>query len=161
MKCCREDQNPLVMLCAASNNDLEDLIAIRIEAMRESLERLGRFDPDRARERFVMGFDANSTRRIEVAGDMVGFVVIKQHHSELLLDHLYVIPSAQGAGIGSEVLKQIFKEADEMGRSIKVGALKESDSNRFYIRHGFAFVESGEFDNYYARAYGNHINLDD
>ncbi|WP_081012134.1 GNAT family acetyltransferase, partial [Pseudomonas syringae group genomosp. 3] len=29
--------------------------------------------------------------------------------------------------------------------------LKESDSNRFYLRHGFQLVESGEFDNYYVR----------
>jgi len=141
-----------VILCPASSSDLEDLVAIRIEAMRESLERVGRFDPERARERFLDGFDANSTRRVEVCGDLVGFVVIKDHQRELLLDHLYVIPGAQGTGIGSEVLTQIFREADEKGRSIKVGALKESASNRFYIRHGFEFVESGEFDNYYVRA---------
>ena len=129
--------------------------------MRESLERLGRFDPDRARERFLGGFDANSTRRIEVAGALVGFVVIKDQQSELLLDHLYVMPSAQGAGIGSEVLTRIFTEADEIGRPIKVGALKESASNRFYTRHGFVFVESSEFDNYYVRASGNAVNLGD
>lgn len=129
--------------------------------MRESLERLGRFDPERARDRFLAGFDAHSTRRIEVSGQLVGFVVIKDHRSELLLDHLYVRPSAQGAGIGSEVLTQIFREADELGSPIKVGALKESASNRFYIRHGFVFVESGEFDNYYVRIKGNAVNFPD
>jgi hypothetical protein len=46
--------------------------------MRESL---GRVNPDRARERFLGGFDANSTRPIEVSGDVVGFVVIKNHQS--------------------------------------------------------------------------------
>lgn len=155
------DENSTVVLCAASKSDLEDLVAIRIEAMRESLERLGRFNPDRARERFLGGFDATSTRRIEVAGELVGFVVIKDHQTELLLDHLYVIPSAQGAGIGSEVLTQIFKEADELGRPIKVGALKESASNRFYTRHGFVFVESSEFDNCYVRINGNAGSFDD
>jgi len=154
------DHNCAVVLCAASNNDLEDLVSIRIEAMRESLERLGRFNPDRARERFLGGFDASSTRRIEVAGDLVGFVVIKDHQDELLLDHLYVIPSAQGAGIGSEALTQIFREADEIGRPIRVGALKESASNRFYTRHGFVFVESGEFDNYYVRINRNAVDLE-
>lgn len=149
------DQHSTVVLCAASNNDLEDLVAIRIEAMRESLERLGRFNPERARERFLSGFDAGSTRRIEVAGKLVGFVVLKDHQSELLLDHLYVIPAAQGTGIGAKVLKQVFKEADEIGRPIRVGALKESASNRFYTRHGFVLVESGEFDHYYLRTHGN------
>jgi hypothetical protein len=33
----------------------------------------------------------------------------------------------------------------------KVGALKDSASNHFYIRHGFLFIESSEFDNYYVR----------
>jgi GNAT superfamily N-acetyltransferase len=154
-------QNTAFVLCAASDKDLEHLVTIRIEAMRESLERLGRFNPHRARERFLDGFDARNTRRIEVSGHVVGFVVVKDHQGELLLDHLYVIPSAQGAGIGSGVLTQIFKEADEVGRAIRVGALKESASNRFYTRHGFVFVESGEFDSYYVRVSGKADNSAD
>ena len=35
--------------------------------------------------------------------------------------------------------------------AVRVGALKESDSNRFYLRHGFVFERAGEFDNYYVR----------
>lgn len=144
-------QTASFVLVPARQSDLDDLVAIRIEAMRESLERVGRFDPVRARERFVGGFDARDTRYIEVAGEKVGFVVVRHHPNELLLDHLYVRPCAQGAGLGSAVLAQIFKEAEAAALSIKVGALKESASNRFYTRHGFEFVESSEFDNYYVR----------
>lgn len=140
-----------VLLTQASPDDLDRLVSIRIEAMRESLERLGRFDPVRARHRFVDGFDASATRRIELSGMLVGFVVLKTVGDEWLLDHLYVTPRAQGGGIGSEVLSRIVKEADEAGKPIRVGALKESDSNRFYVRHGFVHVGSGEFDNYYVR----------
>jgi GNAT superfamily N-acetyltransferase len=145
------DQNSSVMLVPAHQDDLDDLVAIRIEAMRESLERVGRFDPVRARERFVSGFDAGSTRNIEVAGSLVGFVVVKLFDNEWVLDHLYLMPSVQGLGVGSAVLAQVFREADAVGLPIKVGALKQSASNRFYMRHGFQFVESGEFDNYYVR----------
>lgn len=145
------NQNSPVILVLAQQSDLDNLIAIRIEAMRESLERVGRFDPVRARERFLSGFEARNTHYIEVSGERVGFVVVKHHPNELSLDHLYVRPSAQGSGIGSAVLTQIFKMADAAALSIKVGALKESASNCFYIRHGFQFVESSEFDNYYVR----------
>lgn len=145
------DQHAPIILVPAKQSDLENLVAIRIEAMRESLERVGRFDPMRARERFLSGFEACNTRYIEVSGERVGFVVVKHHHSELLLDHLYVRPSAQGSGVGSAVLTQIFKEADAAVLPIRVGALKESASNRFYTRHGFQFIESSEFDNYYVR----------
>ena len=145
------NQNSPVILVPAQQSDLDNLVAIRIEAMRESLERVGRFDPVRARERFLGGFEARDTRYIEASGERVGFVVVKHHHHELLLDHLYVRPSAQGSGVGSAVLMQIFKEADAAALPIKVGALKESASNRFYTRHGFQFIESSEFDNYYVR----------
>ncbi|RMQ99416.1 GNAT family acetyltransferase [Pseudomonas savastanoi pv. glycinea] len=145
------DHHPNVTLAPAQQTDLDDLVAIRIEAMRESLERVGRFDPVRARERFANSFDARDTRYIEVAGERVGFVVVKQHDDELVLDHLYLKLAAQGSGLGSAVLSLIFEEADALGLPIKVGALKESASNRFYMRHGFQFLESGEFDHYYIR----------
>lgn len=145
------DQSPPVILVAAQPADLDNLVAIRIEAMRESLERIGRFDPVRARERFLNGFDSRNTRHIELAGERIGFIVVRHDQEELLLEHLYLRPNAQGSGVGSVVLKQIFKEADAAALPIRVGALKESASNRFYIRHGFQFVESGEFDNYYVR----------
>ncbi len=147
----KTDLTPTVRLSPAAHSDVETLVHIRIEAMRESLERLGRFDPVRARERFLLGFEAESTRLIEVSGEIVGFVVVKRHQNELLLDHLYVLPSAQGLGIGASVLARVFAEADASRLPVRVGALKESASNRFYLRHGFTFIESGEFDNYYLR----------
>lgn len=145
------EHRPKVTLAPTQQTDLDDLVAIRIEAMRESLERVGRFDPVRARERFANSFDARDTRYIEVSGERVGFVVVKRHDDELVLDHFYLKLAAQGSGVGSAVLSLIFEEADVMGLPIKVGALKESSSNRFYLRHGFQFLESGEFDHYYVR----------
>ena len=140
-----------ITLTTASQSDFEELVAIRIDAMRESLERLGRFDPARARERFAAAFVPEQTRFIEVHGKRVGFVVTKPRPDHLLLDHLYIMPGQQGAGIGSQVLLRVFEEAQSLGLGVKVGALKQSDSNRFYQRHGFVLVEQGEFDNYYVR----------
>ncbi len=144
----------VVTLVKTQSSDFEALVAIRIEAMFESLKRLGRFDRIRVRERFREGFNPDFTRYIEVSGERVGFVVVKPYIDGMLLDHLYIKPGAQGIGIGSVVLRHIFMEVDELGLSLKVGALKESASNRFYSRHGFQFVESSEFDNYYVRHNG-------
>ncbi|MCU1739782.1 MULTISPECIES: GNAT family N-acetyltransferase [Pseudomonas] len=142
---------PRVTLVGTQSSDFETLVAIRIEAMRDSLERIGRFDPVRARERFRDGFSPEFTRYIEVSGERVGFVAVRPLSDGLLLDHLYIKPSAQGLGIGSVVLRQIFREAEAAAPILWVGALRESASNRFYTRHGFQIVESGEFDNYYVR----------
>jgi len=140
-------------LVTAQADDFETLVAIRIESMRASLEQIGRFDPVRARERFRLGFVPAYTRHIIVAGIKVGFVVLKPQDDGLLLDHLYIKPSAQGQGIGAAVLAQVFAEADALARPVRVGALRGSASNRFYMRHGFKLIESSEFDNYYVRTY--------
>lgn len=120
--------------------------------MRPSLERLGRFDPQRARDRFLAAFMPFSTRHVVVEGRRVGFVVVRDQGDHLLLDHLYVHPDHQGKGIGAAVLAAVFAEADPRHLTVRVGALKGSESNRFYVRHGFELVEEGEWDNYYARS---------
>ena len=119
--------------------------------MRESLERLGRFDPQRARDRFLAAFDPAATRHVVVAAERVGFVVVRSRDDGLLLDHLYIVPSAQGCGIGAAVMADVLADADARGLPIRVGALRESAANRFYERHGFALVERAEWDNRYER----------
>jgi GNAT superfamily N-acetyltransferase len=120
--------------------------------MRESLERVGRFDPVRARERLRAGFAPRDTRHIVVMGERVGVVVVRPRTDDLLLDHLYVRPAWQGRSIGSAVLARVLAEAYAAARSVRVGALRDSASNRFYVRHGFELVEHTELDNYYVRA---------
>jgi len=141
----------LVTLCAVHPDDAEPLAALRVLAMRESLERIGRFEPMRARERFLSGFSPQHTRHILVAGERVGFVVVKPDRDGLVLDHLYLDPRFQNRGCGARVLAAVFAEADARGLDLRVGALRGSDSNRFYLRHGFVLEKMGEWDNYYVR----------
>ena len=138
-----------IALIAAHEDDAEQLVALRIAAMRDSLARIGRFDPQRARERFLSGYSPAHTRHIEVAGRRIGFVAVKPQADALLLDHLYIRPGSQGQGIGAIVLARIIDEARLQGLPLRVGALRGSDSNRFYQRHGFKLVAQEEFDNYY------------
>lgn len=143
--------HPSIASEPASAADVEAMVAIRIEAMRESLERIGRFDPDRARERLRSGFSPDHTRHILVDGERVGFVVTTPNEQHLLLDHLYIRPGHQGRGTGAQVLQWVFAQAESLCLPVKVGALRQSDSNRFYVRHGFQLIEQGEFDNHYLR----------
>ena len=140
-----------IKLTSVEEADFEELVALRIEAMRESLERIGRYDPIRARERFRYGFSPEYTRQILVEEQRIGFVVLKPVEGALLLDHLYICPGFQGRGIGSIVLAQLFREADALSLPIRVGALRESEANRFYVKHGFQKMDEEEFDIYYIR----------
>lgn len=142
---------PKISVTQAVAADFEELADIRVAAMRESLERLGRFDLSRAKERLRTSFRPESTWIIVVEHERVGFYATHPTTEGLLLDHLYVDPAHQSRGIGGYVLNLILEVADQQGIAVLVGALKESASNRFYQRHGFILTSETEWDNYYAR----------
>ena len=155
---------PAIELEPAEEADGELLADVRVEAMRESLERIGRFDPIRARERFLSNFTPERTWHVvaDVAGRArVGFVVIRPRGKHLLLEHLYFRQRYQGQGFGTAVLNRVFSDADRQSIDVRVGALKDSDANRFYARQGFVLVEQSEWDLYYVRrhrgGYQRHI----
>lgn len=147
-----QHDDTIISFAPTTSSDLDELVDIRIAAMRESLERVGRFDPDRARERFQSGFSAADTRFILHDACRVGFLVVKTKEDHLRLDHLYILPQHQGKGIGSAILETIFREADFASLPLHVGALKGSDSNRFYQRHGFVHAAEEQCDIYYIRS---------
>ena len=134
-----------------TNDDAEALVKIRIKAMREGLERIGRFDPQRARDRFLTSFNPDLCKYIQVDGEKVGFILLRPMDDHLLLDHLYITPEQQGRGIGAVVLGAVLADADSRNVSVKLGALRGSDANRFYQRHGFVKTEEAEWDIYYIR----------
>jgi GNAT superfamily N-acetyltransferase len=131
--------------------DFEPLLALRLRAMRESLERLGRYDERRARERLAAGFSPGHTQHVVVDGRRVGFLVLKRLSHVFRLDHLYIDPPAQHRGIGHKVMRWICAEADAQQLPIELCALKGSEANRFYLRHGFVEIGEGEWDIDYLR----------
>lgn len=57
----------------------------------------------------------------------------------------------QGQKIGSRLLVTIIEQGNTLRKDIKLGALKGSRSNHFYLSHGFVKTHEEEFDNYYLR----------
>ncbi len=135
----------------AKHEDTSELAQLRVNAMRQSLESVGRFDPERARNRFLDSFDPTQTHKILVDTGLVGFVVVRQLDYGLLLDHLYIDPAFQNQGFGAQALRWVFQRADLGCQKLRVGALTQSRANLFYLHHGFVLVEKTEFDNYYER----------
>lgn len=131
--------------------DFEAMLALRIDAMRPSLERVGRFDPARSRERLSAGFVVPFMHHIVLDADLrIGFVTLKPEDAAALrLDHLYLRTGFQGLGIGEWVLDWAKAQARERQLDIKVTVLAQSDANRFYVRHGFVLEGEEGVDLHY------------
>ncbi|MGC5703551.1 GNAT family N-acetyltransferase [Pseudomonas sp. NFXW11] len=140
-----------IALLATTTHDLETLVQMRIAAMRESLERIGRFDPLRARERFVASFAAERCHFILWDGQRAGFIQSQSHLDHLHLQHLYLMPPFQGRGIGAKVLEGLFDRSASEQLPIRLDALRDSDSNGFYRRLGFVQVGESQWDIHYSR----------
>ena len=131
--------------------DFDELAALRIAAMRASLEQVGRFDPERARERLRKSFYSEHSGFVILDGQRIGFYTFRPADDGFHLDHLYVHPSCQSRGVGSFVIRRLLSQSDTRRKPVRLGALRDSPSNRFYQRHGFVRTAEDEWDIYYIR----------
>ena len=140
--------------------DFDELVALRIATMRPSLERIGRFDPQTAAARFRNTFRPGGTRRIVVDGVSAGCVGFWAEPFDaagvdlslaMRVEHFYIAEPFQRRGLGGTVLRRLFNSAPDNVKVFRVGALRDSDANRFYQRHGFVKVSEDEWDIAYER----------
>lgn len=141
----------IIGFSAVSTTDFEELVALRIAAMRASLEHVGRYDPERARERLRTSFYPEHSVFIVLDGQRIGFYTFRPADDGFHLDHLYVHPNHQSRGVGSHVLRHLISQSDARQLPVHLGALRDSPSNRFYRRHGFTQTTEDEWDIYYLR----------
>lgn len=135
----------------ADVGDAQALASLRVAAMQPSLEQVDRFDPVRARERFLADYSPEHTCHVVLQGQRVGCVVVKPDTLGFLLQHLYIHPQHQNQGIGSAVLAKVFALADAAEQDLRLVALQGSPANRFYLRHGFVQMQEVDVDVYYTR----------
>jgi ribosomal protein S18 acetylase RimI-like enzyme len=140
-----------ITYAGVSAADFDELAGLRIAAMRDSLERVGRFDPERARERLRQLFYPENTQFILLDGQRIGFYTFRPAGDSFHLDHLYIHPGSQSQGIGSQVMRHLLSQSDSRHLPVRVGALRDSPSNRFYQRYGFTKTAEDEWDIYYMR----------
>ncbi|MBC9726046.1 GNAT family N-acetyltransferase [Streptomyces sp. TRM68367] len=124
----------------ASAADVEAVAELRAVALRADLERLGRYDERRVRQRLRDGFAPAHTWLIEVAGALAGCVALRPSqvvHGTCWLEHFYLEPGLQGRGIGSAVLDLLLERCDHEGVPVRLNVLRGSPARRLYERHGF------------------------
>jgi GNAT superfamily N-acetyltransferase len=114
---------------------------LRAQVMRPDLERLGRYDEHRVRQRLRDGFVPAHTWVIGVDGTFAGCVALRPAQDAHWLEHFYLDPALQGRGIGSAVLGTLLERHDRDDAPIRLNVLRGSPALRLYERHGFR-VES-------------------
>ncbi|WP_242454412.1 GNAT family N-acetyltransferase [Bailinhaonella thermotolerans] len=124
---------------------------LRAVVLRADLERLGRYDPHRVRQRFRDGFEPAHTWVIEVDGGPAGSVALRPEDDCRWLEHFYLDPGLQGRGIGTAVLGELLERCDREGVTVRLNVLQGSAARRLYERHGFTLETEDEVDVFMVR----------
>jgi N-acetylglutamate synthase-like GNAT family acetyltransferase len=128
----------------ATEADFEGILDLSARTMREHLERIGRFDPERRRARMRKHLEAGSLQLIERGTERLGCLGLYPRGEALELHSVFLEPALQGRGLGAEVFAAL--RARHPGRAWWIEVLKESPARRFWERQGFALTGSTEFD---------------
>lgn len=126
--------------------DLEVIAELRAVVMRPDLERLGRYDPHRVRQRFRDAFVPEHTSIIVVDGGFAGSVAVRPGTEGHWLEHFYLAPELHGRGVGSAVLREVLAGTDAAGAPVRLQVLQGSPARRLYERHGFTVEAEDPID---------------
>ncbi|WP_406739999.1 N-acetyltransferase family protein [Streptomyces atratus] len=121
----------------ARPEDIDAIAELRAIVMRPDLERLGRYDEHRVRQRLRDVYAPEHTSLVVVDGEFAGSVTLRPVEDGLWLENFYVSPALQGRGIGTAVLRTLLAQADEEGVTVRLDVLQGSAARALYERHGF------------------------
>lgn len=142
------------VLRSAVAADIEVIAELRARVMRADLERLGRYDERRVRERLRDSFSPLHTSIIMIDRGLAGCVTVRPTEGRQWLEHFYLAPRFQGRGIGSAVLRTVLRRTDAQGMTVGLNVLQGSAARRLYERHGFVVEAQDPIDVFMARPPG-------
>ncbi len=129
----------------SNGSDAQWLAELRAEVMRPDLERLGRWDPTRVRQRFLNAFNPAHTLVIQVGLEDAGGITVRPGPDSLWIEHFYLQAAHQGRGIGGEVLRQVMATHQDH-RAFRLNVLQGSPARHLYERNGFTFEYEDSID---------------
>lgn len=127
---------PVWSLRPSLPSDAAWIAELRAQVMRPDLERLGRWDPVRVRQRFLTGFHPAHTFVIDVGAARAGVIAVRPEPDEQWIEHFYLATQYQGQGLGSAVLRHVMTEYRDH-RRFRLNVLQGSPARRLYERNGF------------------------
>ncbi|MGW8779396.1 N-acetyltransferase family protein [Streptomyces sp. NPDC055796] len=139
-------------LRSAGPSDVETIVELRAIVMRPDLERLGRFDEHRVRQRLRDSFSPRHTSVVMADGAFAGSVTLRPAEDGWWLEHFYLDPALHGRGLGSAVLRSLLRRTDADGAPVRLNVLQGSPARRLYERLGFTVVAEDPVDVFMLRA---------
>jgi ribosomal protein S18 acetylase RimI-like enzyme len=78
---------------------------------------------------------------ILVDGEPVGRLYVHRGRSDIRIVDIALLPEHRGGGIGTSLVEELFREADEAGKTVTIHVERMNPALRLYERLGFELAE--------------------
>jgi ribosomal protein S18 acetylase RimI-like enzyme len=130
--------DPSWQLRPAEAADREFLYALNEATMRGHAEKIWGWDESKQRAFFDNRFQPDEWQVIQVAGEDVGVLIVRDDGHELYLAEIQILPEWQGLGIGSGVVRSLMEDAASRRKPLTLRVLEVNGRARaLYERLGF------------------------
>jgi ribosomal protein S18 acetylase RimI-like enzyme len=140
---------PVFMIRRAADPDADAIARITAEAYQHYVPRIGR-EPAPMTTNYAGAVRAGQAWVAEDDGQAVGIVVLELHPDHLLVENIAVRPSAQGRGVGRQLLARAEELARELGYDeVRLYTHESMTENiAYYPRRGYTETHRGGQDGY-------------
>ena len=136
----------LIKLIPADDTYYKFLFQLKKAAMGPYVEKIWGWDEQHQRVVFAKDWRAEPRWSIITYDKIpVGCILVWEIDNHIHFRHFYLLLEYQNKGIGSHVLGNELKKADEAGRVTKLGVLKINPAIKLYQRLGFKVIDTNEF----------------
>jgi ribosomal protein S18 acetylase RimI-like enzyme len=148
------DDNLVVMaamdirLRAPHARDFDFARRLYFETMRSMIERLFGWNQAHQEEISIGWFKLDEVSIITANGIDVGWIQCRSDCDEILLGSIYVLPSMQRLGIGTQALRSLLAQAGLESKALTLAVMKINPAVRLYERLGFRITHQDEYKLY-------------
>jgi ribosomal protein S18 acetylase RimI-like enzyme len=136
-----------VELRPTNPDDYDFVFSVHCAAMRSSVEQIYGWDADWQARYFREHFDPARRQIIRYCGNDVGYISVEEQKTSLFLNSIAILPSYQGRGIGTTLIRRLQHKARTKGVPVTLQVLKVNPARALYERLGFKVT--GETDTHY------------
>lgn len=129
----------------AKEDDREFLYDLHRQALGEYIvQTWGGWDEDWQQDYFNRKFDPAITQIIQQEGADIGALKLETFETYWFIDYIALLPSAQGKGIGSQIMIDTLRQAEAVELPVRLHVLKVNPARRLYERLGFRVINQSE-----------------